>query len=245
MLDRVLIAERLAELGTASTFGLRAVLTAPPLDSLAEGPLAFLDLSRRGPVRFGAEARTLLVLDHQVVRERAADDLAVRARPSSFGYPYASFGPEVAERGRSFEIPPDEVRRRRRLALSAEISGALAAGIAHTSEHLASREQFGRALSSFQALRHRLAELAVSAEGTRWMVREAAWTGDPRAAARVAWHAAATAGTAVTELTQMCGARGFARDFGLFLYTMRLEGLRLELGGRDRIAVELAGTRHV
>jgi hypothetical protein len=34
----------------------------------------------------------------------------------------------------------------------------------------------------------------------------------------------------------MCGARSFTLEFGLHVFAMRLDGLRLELGGRDRLA---------
>lgn len=240
-LERVLIAEHLARLGTATTFGLRAVLSAPPLDDLEDGPVAVVDLSRRGPTRFGAQARVVLVFDGDRAWARTTDGGPARPVRSSFGYPYAHLDLGSEEPWRALGVPAHELRRRLRLALAAEISGALDAGIEHTAAHLTRRRQFGRRLSSFQALRHRLAEAAVSAEGTRWLVREAAWSGEPRSAGRAAAYAGATAAAVAPELTQMCGARAFAVEFGLHVHTMRLEGLRLELGGSDRIAVELAG----
>ncbi|OLT16459.1 hypothetical protein BJF78_14420 [Pseudonocardia sp. CNS-139] len=104
------------------------------------------------------------------------------------------------------------------------------------------REQFGRPLATFQALRHRLAEAAVSAEATRWLTREAAATGDDRQAALAAWYAADTAAALAPELVQLCGARSFTLEFGLHVFTMRLDGLRLEVGGPDRLGGELAAT---
>jgi hypothetical protein len=38
----------------------------------------------------------------------------------------------------------------------------------------------------------------------------------------------------------MCGARAFTIEFGLHTYTMRMNCLRLELGGIDRLGQELA-----
>jgi alkylation response protein AidB-like acyl-CoA dehydrogenase len=95
-------------------------------------------------------------------------------------------------------------------------------------------------LASFQALRHRLADSAVSAEATRWLGREAAYQDDARSVARAAWYASTTAAALVPELLQMCGARGFTHEFGLHLFIMRLNCLRLELGGIDRLGLELS-----
>lgn len=239
LLERVLIAERLAERGVASTFGLRAVLTADDLD-LPDGPLAIMDVRRAGPVRYGNVASAVIVLDDDEARLREAADLRAEPVPSGFGFEYATVTPGP---GRALDVPVDVLRRRWRLVLSAEIAGTAAAGIAHTAAHLRTREQFGQSLSTFQALRHRLADAAVSAEAVRWLTREAAWSGDERAALLAASYATSTAAALATELTQLCGARAFTHEFGLHVYTMRLEGLRLELGAPDRIAVELAATR--
>lgn len=245
LLDRVLLAEHLAERGLATTFGLRAVLADAGLDGVADGAMAVLDTSRERPVRFGSVATVLIVLDGDRVRVREAAESGATPIRSSFGYPYADLDRHMVLDGRILDVPADSVRIRLRLALAAEIAGTAAAGIARTAAHLTGRTQFGRPLASLQALRHRLAESAVSAETVRWMTREAAWKGDPRSATLAAWQAGVTAAALAPELTQMCGARSFTLDFGLHLYTMRLEGLRLELGAPDRLATRLAATRHV
>jgi hypothetical protein len=240
-LDRVLVAERLAELGLATTLGLRGVLAAGELDGLPDGPVAVLDPGRRGPVRFGAVATSLLVLDGEDARVLDLTGGGARAVRSSFGYPYA----EVRDSGGGQRLPGagSVLRGRWRLALAAEIAGNAVAGVARTAAHLRGRTQFGRSLATFQALRHRLADAAVSAEATRWMVREAAWSGDGRRGALASSYAARTAAALAPELTQMCGARGFTLEFGLHVHTMRLDGLRLELGAPDRLATGLVGSR--
>ena len=48
------------------------------------------------------------------------------------------------------------------------------AALSHTVEYLKDRRQFGRAIGSFQAVQHRLAECAIEVEASRWLVREAA-----------------------------------------------------------------------
>jgi alkylation response protein AidB-like acyl-CoA dehydrogenase len=80
----------------------------------------------------------------------------------------------------------------------------------------------------------------VSAEATSWLGRGAAFVEDPRAVLRAAWYASHTAASLVPELVQMCGARSFTVEFGLQVFTMRMNCLRLELGGIDRLGLELS-----
>ena len=94
------------------------------------------------------------------------------------------------------------------------------------------RRQFGRAIGSFQAVQHRLAECFVWAEGARWLTLEAAWAGAPaEAAATAAAHALAAAGRVFDETHQLSGAMGYTREHDLHVFSMRLPALRLELGG--------------
>ena len=94
------------------------------------------------------------------------------------------------------------------------------------------RRQFGRAIGSFQAVQHRLAECAVRVEGTRWLVHEAAWHGAERErSATAAAYAGATGLRVFRETHQLSGAIGFTREHDLHVWSMRLQALRLELGG--------------
>jgi hypothetical protein len=70
------------------------------------------------------------------------------------------------------------------------------------------------------------------------MVRDAAFTGDRIDIDLAVAYAADTAARLAPDLAQMGGARSFALEFGLHVFTMRLEGLRLELGGADRLAAD-------
>jgi alkylation response protein AidB-like acyl-CoA dehydrogenase len=59
-------------------------------------------------------------------------------------------------------------------ATCAEAFGAMEALVLATTEHLKTRHQFGQPIGKFQALRHRLAEMAISLEQARAMVLLAA-----------------------------------------------------------------------
>jgi Acyl-CoA dehydrogenase, C-terminal domain len=239
LLERMLVAERLAELGVATTYGMRGVVDIDGL--LPPGGLAVAVRGRHGPVRYAAVADHVVLIDGDdliAVNDGAKSVTKVR---SGFGYPYARLATEELE-GTRLKGLGEAWRSRLTLVTAAEIAGNAAAAIARTAAHMRIREQFGRTLSTFQALRHRLAEAAVSAEATRWMVREAAFTADHRDIDLAASYAAQTAAQLVPELVQMCGARSFTLEFGLHVFAMRLDGLRLELGGRDRLAAQvLAG----
>ena len=72
--------------------------------------------------------------------------------------------------------PPDIVDRVRTLAwamLSAEQVGGAARALELTVEYTAARTQFGRTLASFQALKHRMADMYVAVEAMRSLSAEA------------------------------------------------------------------------
>jgi hypothetical protein len=241
LLERVLVAERLAELGVATTYGMRGVIDVDGL--LPPGGVAVAVRGRHGPVRYASVADHVVLVDGDDLI--AVDDGAksvTRVR-SGFGYPYARIAAEELD-GTRLTGMGEAWRTRLSLVTAAEIAGNAAAAMSRTAAHMRVREQFGRTLSTFQALRHRLAEAAVSAEATRWMVREAAFTADPRDIELAASYAVQTAAQLVPELVQLCGARSFTLEFGLHVFTMRLDGLRLELGSPDRLAARvLAASR--
>jgi hypothetical protein len=235
LLDRVLVAERLAELGTATATGLALALGA--VAGAEPDHPAVTVVGPSGLARFGAQAGIAVVdvgPEVRVVRLSAADAETVR---SGFGYPYARVSRETLDAAAvGAVLDPGRWRAAIALVRCAEIAGVAAAAVARTGEHLRRRVQFGKSLATFQALRHRLAEAAVSAEAARWLVREAADTGTPRSVAVAAQYAQQTAAALAPELVQLGGARSFGREFGLHVHPMRLEALRLELGGPHRLA---------
>jgi hypothetical protein len=239
VLERFLIAEALARRGVGCGYGLYCLLSDLLPTDLPAGLVAITEANRSGPVRFADTAAVVVQLHAEQATIHAPRRDEVRPANTTSGYRYA----HVSLAGQSRALPDGAgvaLRTRWRLALIAEISGNARSAIGRTAEHLRSREQFGQPLASFQALRHRLADAAVSAEATTWMGREAAFNHDPRSILRAAWYASDTAAKLVPELVQMCGARAFTIEFGLHTYTMRMNCLRLELGGIDRLGQELA-----
>lgn len=114
-------------------------------------------------------------------------------------------------------------RELHQIALAAESVGAAQRVLEMTVEHLLTREQFGRPLGSFQALRHRIADLTVlveSATSTLWYAGQAGT--DLAVAAPLAKASAADAFVAVVgDCLQLHGGIGFTWEHELHLYFKR------------------------
>jgi hypothetical protein len=109
------------------------------------------------------------------------------------------------------------------LALAAESVGAARRVIELVVEHLLVRTQFGRPLGSFQALRHRVADLTVLVEAATSSTWYAAQAGDDLAvAAPLARALASEAFVAVTgDAIQLFGGIGFTWEHDAHLYFKR------------------------
>jgi alkylation response protein AidB-like acyl-CoA dehydrogenase len=232
LLESALVVEAVARAGGVVGIGASALVAPGLLGRALPGPIALARQGDTGPVRFAAQARSLLVDAGQEARllPLAPGDASPVA--NNFMLPMGrlraplaggeSLGPGSGERLRSLW----------RLALAAEMVGTMAACLAVTLEYVKRRRQFGRAIGSFQAVQHRLAQCAVAVEGSRWLVYEAASQAAPTAAAATAAAYAASAASLVfAETHQFTGAMGFTREHDLHVWSMRLPALRLEAGG--------------
>ena len=172
--------------------------------------------------------------------ELGADDAT--PVPNRFGYPMAT-----VQRwdGRSCGSGSARmVRAWWRIAVALEICGAARAALDTTVAHVRGRHQFGRPLGSFQAVQHRLAECEVLIEGARWLALEAAWSwADPERAAAAAVQALRAGERTFWETHQLSGALGFAVEYDLHLWTMRLPALRSELLSIGQPAAALTSAR--
>ncbi|MBW2315469.1 MAG: acyl-CoA dehydrogenase [Deltaproteobacteria bacterium] len=244
-LEAALMVEAAARGSAVAAVGARA-LVAPQVSEgqTLDGPVALARAGTDAPVRFGAHARYALVLDGDAARLvslTAGDTSPVR---SNFGFPMGRIDSSVLGGGE--DLGPgsgDRLRRWWRVATAVETAGTLRAALDVTLRYVKERRQFGRAIGSFQGVQHRLAYAAVQAEGARWLALEAADLGAPEELSAVAAaYAAAAAKTVFDETHQFSGAMGFTREHDLHVSSMRLQALRLELGGVEahRRAVALS-----
>lgn len=193
-------------------------------------PIAVKQSGKSAPVRFAAHAHVLVVLG---ATQADIFELAPgEAKPESthYGYPFARIDspPKNSAIG---SFPADLILRRWQLGLAGEMTGALAGALAYVVTYLSQREQFDRKIGAFQAIQHRLSELAVTLEAARHLALEAAWNDRPEAAAMAAYYAADAARKMCLEAHQLSGAQGFTLEAGLYAWTLRLHALSLEAGG--------------
>jgi hypothetical protein len=199
------------------------------------GPIAIRGTASAAPVRFACCATTLVEVGPLQARSYRVDPRDSRPARSNYGYPRGYCGRDAASPLLG-TWPAAFVTRRWHLGIAGEIAGAMAGALDHLVAYLSGRRQFGRELGSFQALQHRLAELAVTLEALRYMALEAAWADTDELAANAAGYAAGAARATCLEAHQLSGARGFTIQDGLHDWTLRLQALSLECGGAARHA---------
>ncbi|MFO1306065.1 MAG: acyl-CoA dehydrogenase family protein [Burkholderiales bacterium] len=132
------------------------------------------------------------------------------------------------------------VRRMAIVALVAEAVGCMDALLALTLDYLRTRQQFGRPLAAFQALRHRAADMYVAVEQARSMMLYAALTAsdpDPDARVRAVAAAKVQAGRAARfvgqQAIQLHGGIGLADEHRAGHYLQRLTAIELAFGDAD------------
>ncbi len=135
-----------------------------------------------------------------------------------------------------------------RLAIAAEQLGAAQQCLDLTVAYTATRRQFGRAIASFQAVKHRCAEMMVRIEATRSAVYgAAALAADGAATAELALECAAaralaadTAFFCAQEAVQLHGGVGFTWEYDPQLYFKRAQASSHWLGGADALRERIA-----
>jgi alkylation response protein AidB-like acyl-CoA dehydrogenase len=228
-LEAVLMVEQVAKaLGTVAIGALAVVGPALGLSELS-GPIGLtIGPVRDGPVRFATSPGALLVAEG--CEAFLCETVDGQVRPTSWSYPAAQVS--IGSR-RSLGVgSADTMMSWWRITIAAEIVGNATACLEVLLHHVKERNQFGRSIASFQALQHRLAQLYVQIEGSRWLTYRAAWVGgQPAEAAMAVAHSAAAGRRAVRECHQICGALGLTTEFDLHMWTMRVRSLCSEAGG--------------
>lgn len=122
------------------------------------------------------------------------------------------------------------------LATAAQLIGAAEALLSDTVAYAKQRSQFGRVIGSYQAIKHKLADVHIAIELARPLVYGAALAlaDEPSTAARdvsAAKAAAADAGLlAARSALQTHGAIGFTQEHDLSLWLLRVQALRSAWG---------------
>jgi alkylation response protein AidB-like acyl-CoA dehydrogenase len=129
-------------------------------------------------------------------------------------------------------------------ALAAEQTGAAAQALADTIEYAKNRVQFGRPIGSFQAVKHRIADLHVELEAARSLARAAAHSDAAPHLAAAAKAACSRAYTNIAgEMIQLHGGIGITWEHQAHRHLKRAHSARLLFGAppehRQRLAAGL------
>ncbi|MEU4082692.1 acyl-CoA dehydrogenase family protein [Streptomyces aureus] len=127
--------------------------------------------------------------------------------------------------------------------LAVEAVGAADRALERTVEHVGRREQFGRAIGSFQAVKHRLADVYVGVRSARSAAYYAAWsvgTGGERVGALALAQALEALRTAASEGIQLHGGIGFTWEHEAHLSFKRASGDELLFGPVHRLRAHAA-----
>lgn len=206
------------------------------------GPFALIAGDVMRAQRFLPVARHALIDsgDGVLLVEVEPDD--VETVDTIFAYPYGRFRtkPSHGEARHLGRGARSALRHWWRVALAAEIAGAAQAAGAFTVAYVKERHVFGRAVGSFQAVQHRLAQCHQIARGIRFLALRAAWSGSVHDADLAAAYAQEHVSKLVFDLHQFNGGMGVTNEHELHFWTYRLRALQAEMGGAERAALDIA-----
>ncbi|MFI6401584.1 acyl-CoA dehydrogenase family protein [Streptomyces sp. NPDC050548] len=122
-------------------------------------------------------------------------------------------------------------------ALAAEAVGAADRALERTVQHVKQREQFGRAIGSFQAVKHRLADVYVQVQAAKSAAYYAAWgtSHGERVGGLALAQALEALRAAAGEGIQLHGGIGFTWEHEAHLYFKRAAGDELLFGPVHRL----------
>jgi alkylation response protein AidB-like acyl-CoA dehydrogenase len=142
--------------------------------------------------------------------------------------------------------PDDEVLAAARLLVAADTLGAAQAMLDKAVAYAAERQQFGRVIGSFQAVKHMCAEMAARLEPSRalvWHAAHAVDTGEPEGLvmATLAKAHLAEAGTFIARTaTEVHGGMGFTDLVGLHYWFKRIGVNRQLFGSPEQCRLDAA-----
>jgi alkylation response protein AidB-like acyl-CoA dehydrogenase len=235
--DLVVAAERLG----------RWCIPGPTVESIAVAPVLLRDDERSAALAAGELVVTVALPPH-VPRALDAETsgLVLLAQDgtvseASAATPHESVDPsrklfEVNASGILGEADVNRAFEFGVLATAAQLVGAAQAMLDQSVEYAEQRHQFGRAIGSYQAVKHKLADVHIAVELTRPLVYGAALSLGDRSpdtardvsAAKVAASEAAL--LAARSALQTHGAIGFTHEHDLSLWLLRVQALHSAWG---------------
>ena len=192
---------------------------------LASGELiATVALPPDTPRAVDAETAGLVLLaSDDGVTEGAAGECHQSVDPSRRLYDVTAAGePWQADVKRAYEFGV--------LATAAQLIGAAEALLNEAVDYAKQRTQFGRVIGSYQAIKHKLADVHIAIELARPLVYGAALSLAPRDVSAAKAAASETGLLAARSALQTLGAIGFTQEHDLSLWLLRVQALRSAWG---------------
>ncbi|WP_139836860.1 acyl-CoA dehydrogenase family protein [Mycobacterium szulgai] len=192
---------------------------------LASGELiATLALPPQVPYAVDADTAGLVLLaDESGVRGAEPGDEHESVDPCRRLYEVTAIGePWQADTKRAYEFGA--------LATAAQLVGAAGALLNATVDYAKQRTQFGRVIGSYQAIKHKLADVHIAIELARPLVYGAALSMQPRDVSAAKLAAGEAALLAARSSLQTHGAIGFTQEHDLSLLLLRVQALRSAWG---------------
>jgi alkylation response protein AidB-like acyl-CoA dehydrogenase len=240
-LDLVVVAEQAGRVlagPSLITYARAAVLLAGDdqrLASLADGSVSYAVVDGTSPVLDAATADTFLAMRGDALFSGPGTVNVRKGIDPTRGLGDVVLG-EMTEIASDARLRWERAERIAQIVLAAEDLGtadrAVEVGVAYAKE----RQAFGRAIGSYQAVKHALVDAFVGVEQLRSLVWWAAWAADeapdelPLAAAAAKALAATVLEQATETLIQVHGGIGFTWEHDAHLYWRRAKVDRLLLG---------------
>lgn len=137
---------------------------------------------------------------------------------------------DVTATGRSWQVDVKRAYEFGALATAAQLIGAAEALRDGAVDYAKQRTQFGRVIGSYQAIKHKLADVHIAIELARPLIYGAALTMDPRDVSAAKAAASETGLLAARSALQTHGAIGFTQEHDLSLLLLRVQALRSAWG---------------
>jgi acyl-CoA dehydrogenase len=189
----------------------------------------------------GVETLFSVELDQPGVRRRrlvGLDRARIHADITFTGAPATALGPVHGRLERALRLA--------RITVAADLVGVSVRCTELAVDYARQRQQFGRLIGSFQAIKHRCARMFIGAEQARSFVRDAAWRADHAtddvalAAEGALWFAAETAIATTADLIRVLGGTGFTWEHEAHLYFRRARAQAVLFGGQMRRCATVA-----
>jgi alkylation response protein AidB-like acyl-CoA dehydrogenase len=132
----------------------------------------------------------------------------------------------------------EHMRRYGAVAVSAQMVGIAQQAFEISLNYVKTRVQFGRPVGSFQAVKHKLANMVIDVDGSRYVTYHAAWMlseglpAEHAVAVAKAWTSEACR-RVVRDAQQVHGGIGYTQEYDLQLYTRRAKAAEIAFDDAD------------